>query len=203
MQWGKPRPENPWPQDMAIRVNDLPHNLTLLLFVRRAWSIAPDMDIPHLSPEPDCGQSSLPKSADVATWDRRWRTAWHQAWSWYEIEDPTHHPTPAEMREFSDSSQGLNPFIPPFWTQQYDSEGLDQGAYQAWEQRLMPKFPQDAEPRSLQELIPAWKSGIDTIIVLPYKGYYARRLTRRHLVVSAETRNNPEQYSRALRESKP
>lgn len=53
---------------MAIRVNDLPHNLTLLLFVRQAWSIAPDMDIPPLSPEPDCGQSSLPKSADVDTW---------------------------------------------------------------------------------------------------------------------------------------
>lgn len=188
---------------MAIRVNDLPHNLTLLLFVRQAWSIAPDMDIPPLSPEPDCGQSSLPKSADVATWDHRWRTAWHQAWSWYEIEDPTHHPTPAEMREFSNSSQELNPFIPPFWTQQYGSEGLDQGAYQAWEQRLMPKFPQDAEPRSLQELIPAWKSGIDTIIVLPYNGYFAQRLTRRHLVVSAETRNNPEQYSRALRENTP
>ncbi|MGZ3386697.1 MAG: hypothetical protein ACXVB5_17500 [Isosphaeraceae bacterium] len=203
MRWSKPRPENPWPQDMAIRVNDLPHNLILLLFVRQAWSIAPDMDIPPLSPEPDCGQSSLPKSADVATWDHRWRTAWHQAWSWYEIEDPTHHPTPAEMREFSDSSQELNPFIPPFWTQQYGSEGLDQAAYQAWEQRLMPKFPQDAEPRSLQELIPAWKSGMDTIIVLPYKGYFAQRLTRRHLVVSAETRNNPEQYSRALRENTP
>lgn len=108
------------------------------------------------------------------------------------------------MREFTDSSQELNPFVPPFWTQQYGSEGLDQGAYQAWEQRLMPKFPQDAEPRSLQELIPAWKSGIDTIIVLPYKGgYFAQRLTRRHLAVSAETRNNPEQYSRALRENTP
>lgn len=67
----------------------------------------------------------------------------------------------------------------------------------------MPKFPQDAEPHSLQELIPAWKSGIDTIIVLPYKGYFAQRLTRRHLVVSAETRNHPEQYSRAFRENTP
>jgi hypothetical protein len=50
----------------------------------------------------------------------------------------------------------------------------------------LPKFPQDAEPRSLQALIPAWKSGIDTIIVLPYKGYFAQRLSRRHLVVSAD-----------------
>ncbi len=205
MRWSKPRPENPWPQDMAIRVNDLPHNLTLLLFVRQAWSIAPpDMDIPASKSRTRLRSIQSAQISRRRHMDHRWRTAWNQAWSWYEIEDPTHHPTPAEMREFTDSSQELNPFVPPFWTQQYGSEGLDQGAYQAWEQRLMPKFPQDAEPRSLQELIPAWKSGIDTIIVLPYKGgYFAQRLTRRHLAVSAETRNNPEQYSRALRENTP
>lgn len=59
----------------------------------------------------------------------------------------------------------------------------------------------DAERRSLRELIPAWKSGMDTVIVLPYEGYFAHRLSRRHLVVSAATRNSPEHYSRALREN--
>lgn len=115
---------------------------------------------------------------------------------------PTHHTTPAEMRKFSVSSQDLNPFIPPFGLSSM-ALSLDQGAYQAWELRLVPKFPQDAEPRSLQEFIPVWKSGIGTIIVVPYKGYFAQRLTHRHLVVSAETRNHPEQYSRALRENTP
>ncbi|WP_454700069.1 hypothetical protein [Arthrobacter humicola] len=72
------------------------------------------------------------------------------------IEDTNHHLTPEEMCRSQDPSQGLNPFIPPFWTQQYEWEGLDREAYQAWEQRL--------------NHIPAWKSGIDTIIVLPAAG---------------------------------
>ncbi len=201
MQWSTPRPEIPWPHDMMIRVNDGPKHLTLLLFVRQAWSLANDMGIPQLEPAPDFGDSQMPASADAATWDKRWQKAWHQAWSWYEIEEPTHHPTPAELRESEDPSQGLNQFVPPFWTKQYEWEGLDRDAYHAWEQSLTPKFPQDAEPRSLQALIPAWKSGIDTIIVLPYKGYFAQRLSRRHLVVSADVRHNPDDYSRALRES--
>ncbi|MGN7200414.1 hypothetical protein [Arthrobacter sp. SAFR-044] len=60
------------------------------------------------------------------------------------------------------------------------------------------KTPND---RSFPALIPAWESGIDSIIVLPYRGYFARRITRRHVVVSAEVRSTPEQYSRALTES--
>jgi hypothetical protein len=203
MQWSKLLPQNPWPHDMVIRINDTPHHLTLLLFVREAWSIAGDLDIPPLNPAPDRGNSRMPASADAATWGKRWKTAWDQAWSWYEIEDPTHHPTSAEMKEAEDLSRGLSPFIPPFWTQRYEWEGLDRDAYQVWDQGLIPKFPHDGERRSLQALIPAWKSGIDTIIVLPYKGYFAQRLSQRHLVVSADVRNNPERYSRALRESTP
>ncbi|MGY4544042.1 hypothetical protein ACVWY0_003985 [Arthrobacter sp. UYNi723] len=199
MRWSTPRPGNPWPQDMVIRVNDDSHHLTLLLFVRHAWPIAGDVDIPPLDPVPDCGHSQMAGSADAAAWDKRWKTAWERAWSWYEIEDPTYRPTPAEMREAADPDHGLSPFMPPFSTQQYGWEGLDRDAYQAWDQSLIPKIPQDAERQCLQELMPAWKNGIDTIIVLPYKGYFAQRLSRRHLVVSADVRNNPEDYRRTLR----
>jgi hypothetical protein len=124
MQWSMPRPEIPWPHDMMIRVNDGPNHLALLLFVRQAWSLANDMGIPQLEPEPDFGDSQLPAPAHAAIWDKRWKKAWNQASSWYEIEEPTHHPTPAELRESQDPSQGLNPFVPPFWTQQYEWERL-------------------------------------------------------------------------------
>lgn len=40
---------------------------------------------------------------------------------------------------------------------------------------------------------------MDTVIVLPYAGEFSRRISRRHLVVSALTRNDPGSYSRALR----
>jgi hypothetical protein len=54
------------------------------------------------------------------------------------------------------------------------------------------------EPQSLPALVAAWKGGLDTVIVLPYSGYFARRITSRHLAVSAATRNDPVSYSRAL-----
>lgn len=186
---------------MVITVKDDPHHLTLLLFVRQAWALAGDVDIPPLDPVPDCGSSRMPASADAETWDKRWKTAWEQAWAWYEIEDPAHHPTPSETREAEDPDHGLSPFIAPSWMQRYGWEGLDSDAYQAWDRSLVPKFPHGGERQSLQELIPAWESGLDTIIVLPYKGYFAQRLTRRLLVVSADVRNNREDYSRALRAS--
>ncbi|WP_434619689.1 hypothetical protein [Arthrobacter sp. A5] len=47
-------------------------------------------------------------------------------------------------------------------------------------------------------LIPAWESGLDTIIVIPYDGYFAQRVTRRRLAVSRSTRIDPDSYSRAL-----
>ena len=36
------------------------------------------------------------------------------------------------------------------------------------------------------------------MIVLPYAGSFARRITARHLAVSAATRNNPVSDSKAL-----
>jgi hypothetical protein len=40
---------------MVIRVINLPHHLTLLLFVREAWSLAGYMDIPPLKPSDIAG----------------------------------------------------------------------------------------------------------------------------------------------------
>jgi hypothetical protein len=47
----------------------------------------------------------------------------------------------------------------------------------------------------------AWRDGLTTIIVLPCRGYFGQRLNASHPVVSAETRNNPELYGRALQEA--
>ena len=64
---------------------------------------------------------------------------------------------------------------------------------------LSPRIPSDAERQNLPDLVPAWESGLDTVIVLPYAGYFAQRMTRHHLAVSAATRNDPDTYSRALK----
>lgn len=54
------------------------------------------------------------------------------------------------------------------------------------------------EHQSLPALIAAWEQGLTTIVQLPYAGPYAKRINRRHLVVSRHTRMNPQLYSGAL-----
>ena len=61
------------------------------------------------------------------------------------------------------------------------------------------RIQESPERLSLPALIEAWRSGLDTIITLPYRGFYARRITGRHLVVSTRTRLDPDMYSLALR----
>jgi hypothetical protein len=203
MQRSTPRPENPCPQEMVITVDDYSLSLNLLLFVRHAWSLAPDSHIPELTLTPDPGASTMPDSTSLAEWNNRWRIAWNRAWDWYKIrdEDRTNHPTQEIMREVFQPCQELHPVIPPLWTTEYDWDGLDRDAFHSWDKSLSPLIPTDEERRNLSDVIPAWESGMDTVIVLPYAGYFAKRITRLHLAVSAATRNEPADYSRALRES--
>ncbi len=44
-----PMPDNPWPHDMAITVEDSPHALLELLWIREAWQL--DAEGPDLPPE--------------------------------------------------------------------------------------------------------------------------------------------------------
>ena len=205
--WGRV-PENPWPHGMAIRVDDTPHHLTLLLFIRHAWEIAADADVPRLEPLPDAGTSRLPDSATPEQWEARWRRAWSRAWDWYSVEepDPTIHATPARLRSVWQPGHELDPLIPPFWQADHGWAGIDAAAYNAWAMASGPQADAHAhrsaaehpEPQSLPALVAAWKNGLDTVIVLPYQGYFARRITAPHLAVSAATRNEPAAYSRAL-----
>jgi hypothetical protein len=113
----------------------------------------------------------------------------------------TKHPTQEIMREVFQPGRELHPLIPPLWTTEYDWDGLDREAFNTWDRSLSPLIPTDEERRNLSDLIPAWESGLDTVVVLPYAGYFAKRITRRHLAVSAATRNEPATYSKALREA--
>jgi hypothetical protein len=208
MRYWDSLPDNPWPHGMAIRVDDTPHHLTLLLFIRHAWDIAADADVPRLEPLPAAGTSRIPDSATPAEWEARWHRAWGRAWDWYSVEepDPTVHPAPAHLRLVSQPGHGLDPLIPPFWQADHGWDGIDADAYNAWEMACSPaaygrpgrSAAEHPEPQSLPALSAAWKNGLDTVIVLPYQGYFARRITGRHLAVSAATRNERAAYSRAL-----
>jgi hypothetical protein len=195
---------NPWPYDMVISVDAHPGHLVMLLFVRVAWRLAPDADIPDLDPVPDVGTSEVPTTASRPVWEQRWGRAWERAWAWYPIEDARNQPrpTPELLARLSQPGQGLHPVIPPHWLVEHGTDGLDMAAHRRWSQGLVPGTlgPLDEQPERvcLPALIDAWHGGLDTIVTLPYAGYYAQRITTRHLVVSATTRNDPASYASAL-----
>lgn len=196
-------PGNPWPHDMVIQTSTPVHLLTLL-YVRHAWGIAADADVPALDPVPETGMSAPPPDATRQEWASRWMHAWERAWAWFEIEDVRHHPpTPELLRSLAPGSP-LNPSVPPLWQVDHGPAGIDAPALTAWETSLRDDHSiparQTPEWRNLKALIAAWRSGVESIILLPYHGYYARRVTVRHLAVSKTTRDDPELYARALRD---
>lgn len=208
MRFNNPLARNPWPRGLVIGVNTHPFELNLLLYIRHAWKLADDANIPDLAPQPNAGNSQAPDTATHAEWERRWYTAWDRSWTWYQNDYNPSQPldsSPEDERLWKEAmhrvrqpGQPLHPIAPPLWTSEYGWAGIDLEAFNTWDGSLAPRPPIDAENPNLANLIPAWESGLESIIVLPYAGYFADRVTPRHLAVSAFTRSDPTSYSQAL-----
>lgn len=188
-----------WARGMVITVDDHVQNLKLLLFVRQAWSLTQDLKIPELNPAPETGNSRIPESASRDVWEERWKQEWDRSWAWYDIRAAQETPlTQEEVRNISRPGQDLHRLVPPFWNVEHGEDGIDWTAFEAWDRQTTPIPPINAELESVPALVSAWQGGLATVIVLPYRGFFAHRLNSSHLVVSAETRNSPELYDKAL-----
>lgn len=91
-----------WPQGMRIIIEDHVQNIKMLLFIRQAWSMAQDMDIPGLSPAPDIGNSRIPDESGREVWEQRWKREWDRSWAWFDSRKIQDSPIPQdEMRDIS------------------------------------------------------------------------------------------------------
>lgn len=173
--------------------------INMLLFVREAWALASDLDIPALSPKPQVRGSSLPASQTVETWEQRWHSQWLRAWEWYELDKSRTTPaSPSHMNELARPGQDLNQHIAPFWFVEYGFEGIDEEAFYAWDKFVVSgAVPMDARSHAA-ELAVASELGLTTIITLPYSGYYAKVLSNSHLVVSNDTMQDSAMFKKAL-----
>ena len=195
-------PGNPWPHDMTITIEDPPPFLSELLFVRSAWGLDP-ADVPHLDREPDPGTSARPRRPAADELERLWLIDWKRAWTQFQ-DDPREGQIPDEneLRRIAESTdeelQATYAARPSaIWY-----TGMDSDAANTWRTSLVDNYrtPLAGTPGwlALPALIQAWHHGIDTIIQLPYRGHYARQLSRRHLLVSRETRYNRDLYTETL-----
>jgi len=183
-----------WPPGMVLRIDHGPHHLTELLYVRAAWGLRTAARPPALDPQPQPGSSAAPSSAAPEEWARRWDAQWALAWDWYRIEQQQAGLvglTTERLRELVGDGASLNPVVPPMWSVRYGSEGIDRDACSAWTRSFarVPHGPLEDQPerRSVHAVAAAWRTGLETILVLPYAGHHAERITARHLVVADVT----------------
>ena len=200
-------PGEAWPVDMSITIQDV-DSLIFLLFVRSAWGIV-SVGVPDLEFEPAVGSSRRPPSVGPVIAEQQWRVDWDRAWQPFSPRRTgIHSPDPETQRmldTLSDEELWVATSGVPsdLW-----DEGVDRDALWEWQQALeggIHRLPLEEHPerQSLPALIDAWRTGLTTVIELPFAGYYADRLDQERLLVSMHTRRDPALYSRALRTAIP
>ncbi|MFG6445644.1 hypothetical protein ACFXP7_09955 [Microbacterium sp. P06] len=186
---------------MQIAV-DAPYELIYLLFVRYGWRL--DLaELPNVDPVPAKGTSQRPAAIDPAEAAARWHREWSRALTRFEpldriVREPDEE-TARLLRELPDDrlAQAFSTMPSAFW-----AEGTDRDAFNSWSESLRDdhSLPLAERPERLclDALVPAWRTGLTTVIQLPYAGHFAERLNAATLIVSRVTRHNPSLYRQAL-----
>lgn len=202
-----PMPGNPWPHDMVITIDDDPHALVELLWIREAWNLHPaGNDLPPLlsdrsvSAEPD-------RPAELAEWRDAWPALWgacvHHAGL---VQDARlFDRLSATVNGSDERARLLRQMAGPSWRDTFGAASLTD-RYQAWTlarvdaqsgRQVLP-FDEQPERVSLAALVPAWQAGLSKIVVIPCRGGYTRVIGEHGLLMTAETRDDPQRYSEAL-----
>lgn len=207
-----PMPGNPWPHEMTIAVEDNQATLLEMLWVRDAWGLSVSVDAPGPlidSPKPEAPEARA--AQDVTVWEHAWPQLWTGAVA-HAAEEQSPLLLERLMRPDLDPGERaelLQQLTGPTWGDRFDDAGLGD-AFQAWQSRhtgrlidrmhARHKANENPERRSLDALIPAWKRGLTRIVVIPCEGSFTRTIGPRALLVTAQTRDDPERYREALAE---
>lgn len=195
---------------MSITVEDRPHTLLELLWIREAYGLQPQSeDLPPLLLDtPDAVQSG--GSAETRNeWEAAWPRVWHAA--------VTHAGKDSDPQLFDDlqttadgsteRAELLHRIIGPSWRDDFGDGALDD-SYSTWSQRgmtahlatLPTQLEDQPERRDLPVLIAAWRAGLTKIVTIPCSGEFARKVGENALLTTAETRESSDRYRRALSE---
>jgi len=202
----EPIPGNPWPHDMVLTIEDAPHSLYELLWIREAHELQLTAgDLPPLL------TNAPPKAGLLADATRFfWTHTWEELWS----ERVAHEGKILDKSIFDqlmvaevgsdERAQLFAQVVGPSWRDRTDDEAITDG-FEQWNNARFEEFiarrrgaHQSPERRSLDALIGAWSSGLIKIVVIPCEGSFTRRIGQSALLVTDETRGEPLAYSAAL-----
>ena len=205
-----PIPGNPWPHDMVLTIENDSQTLVDLLWVREAWSLQPAEDdlAPLLSVTPVGADNEAVPVGKIAEWQEAWPSIWQACLQHAgQIRDATVfeqlHGTAIGADE---SASLLQELLGPSWRDTFNDDAFtDQ--YLVWNHaqfeinshRQHQSLEEEPERASLAALIPAWQAGLSKVVVIPCIGSFTRVIGQHVLLLTAETRDDPERYSEALR----
>ncbi len=205
MRSASPIEGNPWPHDMVISVDDGPHQIMELLWVREAYALQPAGDLPPqlVDTPPTTGETD---QRDV------WEAAWPELWDAVVRHSSgiIYHSRFEALRSTADGSperaELLLQMRGPTWRDRFGDTPFDQ-SYRSWTERRFHErtarqprsLAESPERRSLDALIPAWEAGLAKIITIPCRGEHTRVIGDSALLMTEATRADPERYAAALR----
>lgn len=204
-----PIPGNPWPHDMVIRVEDAPHSLLELLWLREAYDLHPiGEDLPPL-----LAHTPRPSSTDLddetrARWESAWTRLWHAA-SAHAGREQDHEGFArlvSMQTDDPDRASLLRDIVGPTWRDDFGGRAFDTPSWGEHERAVAEEraaarprtLADNPEHRDLDALIPAWQAGLTTIVTIPCVGEHTRRLGTNALLMTAGTRADSSAYRRAL-----
>ncbi|WP_247955548.1 hypothetical protein [Microbacterium galbinum] len=204
-----PIPGNPWPHDMVIRIEDAPHALFELLWLREAYGLQPTGDdLPPLLVRTPAPAAAVLDADTRAHWERAWTRLWRAA-SVHAGREQDHDQFPrllAMEPGDPDRENLLRDMMGPTWRDEFGDAAFDDPSYTDRE-RSTPEERAAARPHTLTDnpehcdleaLVPAWRVGLTTIITIPCQGEHTRRVGDNALLVTAGTRADSVVYRRAL-----
>lgn len=199
-----PMKDNRWPHDMVISIDDSPHHIVELLWVREAYGLRPKGDLPP--PLVDA-----PLRADEAAPAGEWDGARPEVWDTV-VRHATGVVTSPSFEEIKNTADGsperaelLALMRGPTWRDRFGDTAFDE-SYSLWREKRFREqsakrplsLAESPEHRSLDAVISAWEAGLSKVITIPCRGEYTRVVGDTALLMTEATHTNPELYTAAL-----
>ena len=142
---------------------------------------------------------------------RTWQAAWPFVWD--EVLEHAGRPRQGDLLQgmpelplsSAERAARIQAFIGPTWRDRFGDEVFDDDGYRDWvaadaDRQVAHHIEYERSPEyvALTALIPAWEAGLLEIITIPCRGSFTRVVGSAALLVTAETRDDPDAYRAAL-----
>ncbi|MFC8680196.1 hypothetical protein ACFT30_01655 [Microbacterium ureisolvens] len=214
VEWRKMRSTNPipddlWPHDMSITIEERSHALLKLLWIREAYDLRPDGDDlpPSLDVSPRDDLAGVPSAAERAEWTAAWPSLWAStlAHAGKDFDRALHERLSQTSNGSPERLHLLQEIVGPSWRDRFGPGALDHNSYREWNDTVQAKFAArpagvegEALRRDLDAVIGAWRTGMTRIVTIPCLGEYTRRVGDNALLITEQMMASSDAFRRAL-----